>query len=113
LLPVLRDRAQDMRHQPTDAERLLWGMLRNRRFVNHKFRRQVPMGRYIVDSYCPTAGLIIELDGSQHAESNADKLRDAWLRAEGFRILRFWNTDLNADRDMVMDTIWAHLEGGA
>lgn len=102
-----------MRHAPTEAERLLWSLLRGRRFVNYKFRRQVPMGRYIVDFFCPAVGLIVELDGSQHAGSSHDEERDGWLRAQGYTVLRVWNSDLNSNRDGVSDLIYAQLEAPA
>lgn len=70
------------------------------------------MGDYIVDFYCSAARLIVELDGSQHAESDYDKRRDAWLRARGFRVLRVWNNQLLADRDAVLETVWHGLHGG-
>ena len=84
-------------------------MLRNRRFVNYKFRRQLPLGHYIVDFICLDARLIIEADGSQHAESAYDGVRDAYLQAQGFRILRLWNHDILADPDAVLDAVWAAL----
>ena len=85
-LPKARARA--MRHGPTEAERKLWHLLRDRRFSGFKFRRQVQIGRYIVDFVCPAKRLIVEVDGGQHAENAYDAARDAWLMAEGFRIRR-------------------------
>ena len=108
--PVLRERARSMRTEPTETEAALWRIVRNRRFAGYKFRRQVPMGRYIVDLYCPATGLIVELDGSQHADSTYDRARDEWLRAEGYRVLRIWNTHLLTDRDSVSDTTWHALQ---
>ena len=109
-MPRLRGFARTMRHQPTDVERKLWSLLRDRRFVGHKFRRQVPMGQYIVDFYCSSANLIVELDGSQHAESKRDEARDRWLRAQGYRVLRVWNHQLNAERESVLEAIWHALQ---
>jgi very-short-patch-repair endonuclease len=80
----------------TDAETKIWQRLRAHRFQNLSFRRQLPVGPYVVDFVCLEARLIIEIDGGQHAveEASYDQKRDAWLRAEGFRILRFWNNDV-------------------
>ena len=108
--PLLRSRAKSMRHVPTEAEQTLWGILRNRSFVAFKFRRQVPMGNYIVDFFCPTANLIIELDGSQHAENERDQVRQRWLEAQGYRVLRIWNADLFTARDNTLDAIWHALQ---
>ena len=100
-----------MRRQPTEAESKLWLILRNRRFIDHKFRRQVPIGPYIADYACYSAMLIIEADGSQHAENARDAVRDAELNRRGFRILRIWNHDILARPDAVRDTIWHALQG--
>lgn len=100
-----------MRREPTEAERKLWHLLRDRRFSGFKFRRQVHVGRYIVDFVCPAKRLIVEADGGQHAESAYDEVRDAWLKAQGFRIRRFWNADILNRPDEVCDTLWHDLEG--
>ena len=107
--PRLRLFAKAMRHQPTQAEAQLWRLLRGRRLAGYKFRRQLPVGNYIVDFVCLTARLIIEADGSQHAKSVYHSTRDAQLRAAGFRILRLWNNDILARPDAVLETIWAAL----
>lgn len=99
-----------MRKNATEAEDRLWTLVRNRRFVNFKFRRQVLIGRYIVDLMCPSAKLIVELDGSQHADNEDDAARDAWLTAQGYRVLRIWNNDLTQNRDGVLDAIWYALQ---
>ena len=88
------NRARDLRHNMTDAEHGLWRILRNRQFVQTKFRRQVPIGPYIADFACFDARLIVEADGGQHCESRSDAARDAWFAAQGFRTLRFWNNDI-------------------
>lgn len=88
----------------------MWQLLRNRRFAKFKFRRQVPIDRYIVDFVCFEVRLIIELDGSQHAGSVRDAQRDAYLAAQGFRTLRIWNTDILARPGQVMDVVWAGVE---
>ncbi len=91
--------AKQLRRNMTDVEVKLWNALRGRRFENYKFRRQVPIGKYIADFVCFEKRLIVELDGSQHQESNHDEIRDAWLKAQNFRILRFWNIDINQALD--------------
>jgi very-short-patch-repair endonuclease len=88
----------------------LWELLRNRRFVDFKFRRQVPVGAYIVDFACLSARLIVELDGGQHSESATDPTRDAWLGGQNFRVLRIWNNELHTNRDGVMEAIWLALQ---
>ena len=108
--PRLRRLAKNMRHAPTEAEAKLWSVLRNRRFANFKFRRQLPIGDYIVDFVCLSHQLIVEADGSQHAESSGDAVRDTHLRAQGFGLLRFWNNDILARPAAVADAIWAALD---
>ena len=92
----------------TEAEARLWHELRGRRLDRIKFRRQVPIGIYVADFACLEAKLIVELDGSQHAESMHDRVRDADLKARGFRVLRFWNDDVLRELDSVCDTIIAY-----
>jgi very-short-patch-repair endonuclease len=101
--------ARYMRKAPTQAETALWRILRNRRFSGYKFRRQVPIGDYIADFVCFAARLIVEADGSQHAESIGDSRRDAWFEAQGFRIRRFWNADILHRREEVAETLWHDL----
>ena len=98
-----------MRREPTEAELKLWLLLRNRRFADFKFRRQVPIGPYIADFVCYSAKLIVEADGGQHAESTYDQTRDAELTRRGFRLLRIWNNLILATPDDVADAIWATL----
>ena len=87
-------RARELRVSSTEAERRLWQKLRNRQLAGVKFRRQRPIGRYIVDFVCVESRLIVELDGGQHAESARDSLRDAELAAAGYRVLRIWNSEM-------------------
>jgi very-short-patch-repair endonuclease len=91
----------------TDAERRIWTRLRAHRFQHASFRRQVPIGPYVVDFLCASARLIIEIDGGQHAvtEAKRDVRRDAWLRAQRFTILRFWNNDVLANTAGVLERI--------
>ncbi|PRH84159.1 endonuclease domain-containing protein [Labrys okinawensis] len=105
--PEQRDFARKLRHDLTDAEAKLWHLLRGRRLAYLKFRRQVPIGRYVVDFVCLRYRLIIEADGSQHAESTHDHIRDSWLAAQGFTIVRFWNADILQSPTVVQDTILA------
>jgi very-short-patch-repair endonuclease len=106
---ILRGFARRLRREGTEVEKKLWRLLRDRRFSDYKFRRQVPIDSYIVDFVCYSARLIVEMDGSQHADSAADARRDARLIAQGFRILRIWNNDLTHNRRSVLDAIWAAL----
>jgi very-short-patch-repair endonuclease len=89
----------------TDAEHVLWRLLRDRRLEGWRFRRQEPLGGYIVDFICFEARLVIEVDGGQHAESERDKKRDTDLQARGFSVLRLWNNDVLSNRDGVHRTI--------
>jgi very-short-patch-repair endonuclease len=116
--PRTKGFAKSLRRRQTEAERKMWGMLRDRRFAAFKFRRQVPVGPYIADFACYEARLIVELDGSQHAESARDLVRDKWLVDDGYRVLRFWNNDLTMNRAGVQEMIWsavqaAHPSSGA
>jgi very-short-patch-repair endonuclease len=110
---TLRKYAKRMRHAPTEAEARLWSLLRDRRFASYKFRRQMPLGPYIVDFVCLSAKLIIEADGSQHVDDDRDLTRRGYLEARGFRVLRFWNNDILSDQDSVMETIWSALEASS
>ncbi|GGE04448.1 hypothetical protein GCM10011529_08540 [Polymorphobacter glacialis] len=101
--------ARSMRKEMTVAERLLWSILRDRRFSEYKFRRQVPVGRFIADFMCYSARLIVEADGGQHAESAYDESRTLWLEAQDFRVLRFWNSQILTQRRTVLDTLHAAL----
>ena len=103
-----RSRARAMRRAPTDAELRLWRLLRDRRLDGLKFRRQVPVGPYIVDFLCAGSRLIVEADGSQHAESPRDRARDAYLESQGWKVLRFWNNEVLQNRGGVLETIYAH-----
>jgi very-short-patch-repair endonuclease len=105
-----RDAARELRHEQTDAERVLWNVLRNRQVLNLKFRRQHPIGNYIADFCCIEKGLIIELDGSQHLERVAqDEERTKWLNSHGFHVLRFPNEDVLAGIEGVVEQIKNHI----
>lgn len=106
---VLRARAQWMRAHPTETEKRLWSMLRDRRLAAHKFKRQQIIFPFIVDFVCLAARLIIEADGSQHADNKNDARRDAFLRGQNFRVLRFWNDEVLAQSAEVADAIFSAL----
>jgi very-short-patch-repair endonuclease len=98
--------AKTLRSKQTEAEQRLWYHLRAHRFLGLKFKRQKPMGRYIVDFVCLEQRLIIELDGSQHSEQqHYDQDRDAWLRSQGYTVLRFWNNDVIQQLEGVLEQI--------
>lgn len=107
-------RARELRVNLTDAERLLWKHLRSRELSGYKFRRQQPVGQYIPDFVCFEKRLLIELDGSQHSEEVAqDSERSAWLEAQGFRVLRFWNNQVLREIDAVKRAILEALDDGS
>jgi very-short-patch-repair endonuclease len=98
--------AQVLRKNATAPERILWSRLRGRQLGGFKFRRQRPIGPYICDFVCLSEKVIVELDGSQHvAESKYDSRRDAILRSNGYRVLRFWNGDVTRNLGTVLETI--------
>lgn len=86
-----------MRSDPTKAESILWEALRASRLEGLKFRRQVPLGPYIVDFVCFEKKLIIEADGGQHSDSNSDAHRDAYFATQGYATIRFWNDEIVKD----------------
>jgi len=101
-----RDRARRLRRDQTEAEDCLWQWLRGSRLEGWKWRRQVPVGPFIVDFLCLEAALVVEVDGGVHAErAQRDARRDAHLRARGLTVLRFWNREVLADIDRVLRTI--------
>jgi len=103
---TLRQKAKALRNNMTDAEKRLWIELRRRRLFGCKFRRQQPLGSYIVDFVCLSERLIIELDGGHHARELAyDRHRDHWLTEQGFTVLRFWNNDVFEKIEGVLQTI--------
>lgn len=104
----LHTRAKAMRHAPTLYERRLWAILRNRQLDGLKFRRQMPIGRYIVDFVCLQHRLIIEADGPHHETRTQDAERDNWLRAQGFHVLRFPNQQIeNRPHEVLADIVSA------
>ena len=105
----LRHRAKTMRSLATNAEHRLWQIVRAKRFAGYKFRRQVPIDYYVADFLCASRRLIIELDGGQHAASERDEKRDAYLATQGFRILRFWNNEIFTNEEGVAEQIYLAL----
>ncbi len=102
--------ARLLRKSPSDAERRLWLHVRNRRLAGYKFRRQLPIGPYVVDFLCESAALIVELDGGQHAEQRRyDEKRDAFLRQQGYSVLRIWNNDVMENIDGVLSVVLKKL----
>jgi very-short-patch-repair endonuclease len=97
--------ARALRVAMTDAERRLWACLRGRPLVSYKFRRQHPIGRYIVDFACIEHRLAVEADGGQHCDNEADERRTASLERRGWRVLRFWNTDILTNSEGVQEMI--------
>ncbi|NCT67981.1 MAG: endonuclease domain-containing protein [Rhodanobacteraceae bacterium] len=99
-----------LRRNPTDAERTLWQRLKGRQLEGCKFRRQHPHGDYILDFVCLERSLIVELDGSQHMEAaDYDTQRTHLLEAAGFVVLRFWNNDVFANIEGVLEVIQTNL----
>ncbi|MDP1881473.1 MAG: DUF559 domain-containing protein [Bradyrhizobium sp.] len=105
----IRGFAKRLRREPTDAEITLWRLLRGRRLALFKFRRQVPFQNFILDFVCFEKQLVIEIDGSQHADSERDTARGAVLMAEGFRVARYWNNDVLQRPSAVLEDIFAKL----
>ena len=105
-----RDFARHLRRYMTETEQRLWHHLRAHRFDGHKFRRQQPIGPYIVDFVHFGTRLVVEADGGQHNESRSDAVCDAWLQQQGFQVLRLWNHDILDSPDAVMDMIWRALD---
>ena len=99
------------RQEQTDAESLMWGLLRDRRLGGAKFRRQHPVQSYVLDFYCEEAKLAIELDGGQHADAiTHDEKRSAFLKSQGIEVLRFWNNEFLAQTEAVLEKIWMELD---
>ena len=100
-----RQFAKSLRQSATDAELKLWRHLRNRTLEGFKFKRQEPIGRFIVDFVCHEQKLIVELDGGQHAESRDDEKRTAFLNQRGYIVIRFWNHDVLQNIEGILDSI--------
>jgi len=107
----LTKNAKRLRSHMTDAETRLWYHLRGHRFLGLKFKRQKPIGPYIVDFVCLEHFLVIELDGGQHLQNEYDQKRDQLLRQYGYRVLRFWNHDVLNDTQSVLEAIRLAVTG--
>ena len=113
LSPRMKTLARNLRKDMTPPEIKLWHELRKFKEISIHFRKQVPMGRYIVDFACHSKKLIIELDGDSHGydqQRASDDKRDEWLRGQGYRVMRIWNNELYDNLDGVMDEIYRHVE---
>jgi very-short-patch-repair endonuclease len=105
-----KERSRQLRKNMTDAEQALWARLRRRQMQGCKFRRQHPLGRYIVDFVCLERKLIVEVDGGQHQEqAGYDDERSQWLEERGYRVLRFWNNQVLSQPDSVLQAIYNAL----
>jgi len=96
--------ARRLRKNPTEVEKRLWSRLRGKQLDGFRFRRQSPIGPYVVDFVCPAAKLVVEVDGGQHSET-ADAERAGWLESNGYRVIRFWNNDVLENMDGVIEEI--------
>ena len=103
-------RAQELRNNATDAERMLWHHLNRRQLEGFKFSRQMPVGPFICDFLCRERRLIVELDGGQHAENRQDRRRTAYFEQEGYRVIRFWNNDVLGNVEGVLQSIRSTLK---
>jgi very-short-patch-repair endonuclease len=106
----LKERAKELRSNPTDAEQHLWQHLRNKQMMGCKFRRQEVIGTYIVDFVCVVPKLVVELDGGQHSEQrDYDEKLSAYLASLGYEVMRFWNDEVLNQTEAVLEKIYTHL----
>jgi very-short-patch-repair endonuclease len=111
---IRRAVAKKLRANTTPHERILWRALKELPVDGTHFRRQAPIGPYIVDFFCPAKRLIIELDGGHHNEDQTakrDRERQAWLESEGYRVVRFWNSEVTGDLNAVLERIYVEVHG--
>ena len=111
---IRRAAAKRLRANTTPHERKLWRALKELPVEGTHFRRQAPVGPYVVDFLCPAARLIIELDGGHHNEdemARRDRERERWLEQQGYRIVRFWNSEIAGDLTAVLERIYVELHG--
>jgi len=111
---IRRAAAKKLRSNATPHERILWRALKELPVEGTHFRRQAPIGSYVVDFFCPAKRLIIELDGGHHNEDATaarDSERQAWLEREGYRVIRFWNSEIAYELNAVMERIYVELYG--
>jgi very-short-patch-repair endonuclease len=105
----IRTQARELRNNPTNTERVLWRQIRSWQLDGYKFRRQQPLGPYIVDFVCLEKRVVVEVDGGQHGDQ-VDAERDNWLRDQGFVVLRFWNNEVLKNMDGVREVILRNLQ---
>ncbi|MDP3355955.1 MAG: endonuclease domain-containing protein [Polaromonas sp.] len=106
-----KEKSRELRGQMTEAETLLWQHFKGRRFQGFKFRRQRPLGPYILDFVCLEAGLVIEIDGGQHSEQQTyDQARTALIETQGLTVIRFWNHEVMNETPAVLEKIWQTLQ---
>ncbi len=106
--PTLKQRRRELRRNQTEAEKTLWAHLRNRQFYGMKFFRQYSIGPYILDFYCPTMKLAVELDGGQHNQfenKDYDAVRSEYLKTHQILVLRFWNNEVLLDVQSVLSEL--------
>ena len=106
--PTLKQRLRELRHNQSDAERAFWAKVRNKQFLGMKFFRQYSIGPYILDFYCPTVKLAVELDGGQHNQSDkrkCDAARSEYLKGQGIDEMRFWNNEVLLDIQSVLSKL--------
>jgi very-short-patch-repair endonuclease len=106
--PALKQRRRELRRNQSDAERALWAKVRNKQFFGMKFFRQYSIGPYILDFYCPTVKLAVELDGGQHNQSDKrerDAARSEYLKAQRIDVMRFWNNEVLLDIESVLSKV--------
>jgi len=111
---IRRATAKRLRANTTPHERVLWRALKELPLLGTHFRRQAPIGPYVVDFFCPAAHLIVELDGGHHNDDETakrDRKRQLWLEREGYRVVRFWNSEITDDLDTVLERIYVELHG--
>lgn len=112
--PILKDRRKELRNNATPAEQKLWSMLQHSNLGGYKFRRQHSVGPYILDFYCPSERLAVELDGDSHFTEDAieyDRERTAYLNGLHIRVLRFLNTDVYENLNVVCESIIVEIRG--
>ena len=106
----LKGIVKSLRKRLTDAEKVLWKHLRAKQLQGLKFRRQEPIGKYVVDFVCYQKRIVVEVDGGQHSkESSKDEERDRWFQKEGYKVLRFWNNDVLTNTDGVLEVIMKNV----
>ena len=111
---IRRAAAKKLRANTTSHERILWRTLKELPLQGPHFRRQAPIGPYVADFFCPAKQLIVELDGGHHNnddEARRDRIRQDWLEKEGYRVIRFWNSEISGDLNAVLERIYVELYG--